>query len=254
VRDYVAPPLALSVEEEKGEVNFSRGESIPAAELWKALSLTGSPPTQSGVGYCQPNPYARGKHLSLWCAVLGFGALVVAAVFLDTSLPHESVLRMDVALKDENVAVSEPFTLVSSSQAVEVRASAQIESSWAGLELALIDEESGDAHVADLEVSHFSGYDDGESWSEGSRSASAVLGSVPRGTYVLRAEVTLDPASARNAPPTATIEIVRGVFTWAPLVFAALTLWIPALFLTLTANGFERRRWADSDESDDEDD
>jgi hypothetical protein len=257
VRDYVAPPLALSCEEEKGEINWSRGNWLPAAEVWKGLSLPGAPPRPVGVGAVQPNPYEKQKRWATRTAVAGAVALVVLAAFLSSALPHERIASLDVPLPGEGVALSEPFELTSTRQSLQIAASAPMDQSWAGLDLALINDDSGEARTFGFELSHFEGRDDEGRWAEGSRSARAVLGNVPRGRYLLRVEVTLDPPSKARVPPTAHVEVVRGVFVYAPLLIALLAL-VPAPFwLRVRASDLERRRWAESDHpigGDDEED
>lgn len=249
VLDFTAPPLLLSCEREKGEVNWSAGRYITGAEVWKGLALPGYPPQAVGVGVAQPNPHEASKRRASLSAALGLVALVLLAALLSAALPRQTVTSLAVPLVAEGVALSEPFELKGSAQSVQLVASAEMQQSWAGLEIALINEGSGEAHTLGLELSHFEGADDGERWREGSRVAKATLGSIPGGTYLLRAEVTLDPRSSASVPPAAHLEVIRGVFTYAPFFLALFALLPAPLWTRLRASGFERRRWSESDHS-----
>src|SRR5207237_4029622 len=84
-------------------------------------------------------------------------------------------------------------------------------------------------------------------WSEGSTVARATLGAVPAGTYLLRAEVSLDPASKARVPPIAHVEVEHGVFVFAPFFIALPALFAAPFVARLRWSSFERRRWAESD-------
>jgi hypothetical protein len=251
--DYTAPPHVLSCEREKNEVNWSRGEYVPADEVWAGLGLPGKPPRAVGVGMGQPNPYFEGRRWASLSAWLGFAALLGLAVFLRASLPRQTLASIEVPLKNEGVALSEPFEL-SGPAALRISASAPMNQSWAGLDVALIQEATGEAHTVGFELSRFEGVDDGERWREGDTSGSATLGAVPAGTYLLRAEVTLDPQSAARVPPAAQLEIRRAGFVWTPFWVALVLLFVPAFALRQRFRAFERARWSEGDSDDEGDD
>jgi hypothetical protein len=96
----------------------------------------------------------------------------------------------------------------------------------------------------DTDLERYSGYEGGESWSEGDQDKTVYLGALPAGRYVLRIE-TQWPS---NKPaPALQVELRQGEFRGKYLLIAfALLLAVPVVvgvqwFL------FERRRWAESD-------
>ena len=247
VLDFTAPPRALSCEQEKSEVNWSAGEHLEAPELWKALSLTGAPPRPTGVGLAQPNPFAARARAANLSSLVGLLALIALAMILEVVLPKQRAADLTVPLVADGVVLSEPFELTGDSQAVQIVASAPMEQSWAGLDFALINEASGEARTFSLEVSHFEGVDDGERWREGSRTAKATLAAVAGGTWLIRAEVTLDAASPHPPPAAAQVEVIRGVFTYTPFFLALLALLPAPLWYRFRKSAFERDRWSESD-------
>ena len=75
---------------------------------------------------------------------------------------------------DHNVFVSEPFTIPSGRHAIAIHASAPVDNSWIGLDVALINDDTGQSEAVGVDVSYYHGYEGGESWSEGSKNGSAL--------------------------------------------------------------------------------
>jgi ribosomal protein S27E len=258
--DYVAPPALLSVERDPDgrEVSWTRGEYLDGEELWEAFALPGSPPPRSGVGAAQPNPYS-GRTRKAWTmtifALLALG-IVAAALALR---PRETVVALDVPLVMGEVTLSAPFELAGGPQALEVTGAAPgVSQAWIGLDVALIEEATGESEAVGVELSRFSGRDSEGTWSEGSHRGSAVIGAVKGGRYVLRVEPVLESVQGGTVPPTARVELARGVFLAWPLLIALGLLVAPPLWWSVRSGRFEVRRWAESDHpivtSGDEDD
>jgi hypothetical protein len=244
--DFVAPPFLLSAETGEGEVAWSLGESITGEELWKAFGLEGRPPRRVGVGAAEPNPH-RPRTGPAW-KVAGVAVLALAALAAMTGAraPREEVLALDVPLEAGRVTLSEPFQLAGGPQAVEIVADADVRQAWVGLDVALIEDDTGESDAVGFELSHYSGVSEGEAWSEGSRHGQAVVGAVRDGRYLLRIEPSVE--RGRGAvPSTAHVRVVRGVFLWTPLALALVGIALWPVALGWRAVAFERRRWQESD-------
>ncbi len=244
--DYVAPPLLLSAERGEHEISWSRGEYVEGAEIWKAFSLPGSPPRAVGVGPAQPNPHAARLKRSWMAAGVALPALMLLGLALAARAPREEMLAIEVPLTQGQVTLSEPFELRGGPQAVEIAAEADVSQAWVGLDVALIEDDTGESEAAGLELSRFSGVEGGEAWSEGSRRGSAVVGQVHDGRYLLRVEPQVERGRG-YVPPTARVRVVRGVFLAAPLVLALLLATAWPILTTVRAVAFARRRWDESD-------
>jgi hypothetical protein len=245
--DYVAPPYMASSETTDKELNWTLGQSIAGAELWRAFGLPGEPPEASGVGPCQPNPQqGRARRLGT-AAAYACGSLLLAAVSIAAVLPRTPVLSLTVPLSGSSpVSISEPFEIHGATHAAAIRATASnLNQAWVGLDVALINEQTGQSDAVAIELSSYSGYDGGEHWSEGSSVGSAKIGAVPAGRYVLRVEPQIEAGAIR--PEAVTLTVTHGVSLWFPLVCAFLLLagW-PAIVL-IRAWAFEQRRWQNSD-------
>jgi hypothetical protein len=248
IDDYVRPPHQLSTEHTAKERIWTYGQHISAEQLWQSFGQAGSPPTSSGIGPCQPNPYAKHKRDLLMG--LGFGAalLVLFTVALAITQPKRVRLVHHVPVTAEQpVSLSDPFELRGGMQAVEISAHSDFDvgNGWSALDVSLIEEQTGRSDDLDLEVSLFSGYSDGESWVEDGRHAEQRLGGVTPGRYVLRVEPHFDPAYSR--PTSVRMEVAQGAYLWLPLWLCMLALSAPVFIWWVASSRFEASRWSESD-------
>src|SRR5262249_58661635 len=77
---------------------------------------------------------------------------------------------------------------------VQVLINANVSNNWAYFNLALINEQNGDAYDFGREVSYYCGSDSDGPWTEGSPSDVSYLPSVPAGRYYLRVQPEGDPS------------------------------------------------------------
>lgn len=245
--DYVRPPYQLSVEHAPNEQTWSRGEYVPAEQVWKSFGQSASPPAQKGAGPCQPNPHAKALRDVLIGFGIGLSLMVLFTVALSIAQPRRVRLVHHVPLADEQaVSLSDPFKINGGVQAVAIEGYAAFAGDgWVALDISLIEEQTGKSAEVDMELSYFSGYSDGEHWSEDTRSAEKRVGSVAPGRYLLRVEPHFDPAYAR--PSFVRIEVAQGAYLWLPLVLCMLALGLPPLVLWIMKASFEARRWSESD-------
>ncbi|HEX4385114.1 MAG TPA: DUF4178 domain-containing protein [Myxococcales bacterium] len=245
--DYVAPPYMLSSEKDGGEISWSRGEYMTGAQVWAAFQQTGAPPKAHGVGAAQPNPIPAVAGRS-WGIALA-AASVVMLLALGFSARKQTVLELPVPMPDagELVTLSPPFELSGGPQAVRISARAAVQQAWIGLDVALINDESGESDAVGFELSHYEGFEGGEHWSEGSESGQAIIGSVPDGRYVLRVEPESQKEASGKLPPSVWVAVERRPFVPGPLVLALTLIFLWPIVLWIRGRRFEQRRWAESD-------
>ena len=259
--DYVAPPVMLSSEDDEEGTTWSLGAYMEPAEI--ATAFAGSTlalPPRTGVFANQPSPWASLSR-RLWMMGLE-GAMVLlllvgvllfmrqnAEVFRST---YQFARATDAPATDEQAFVTPLFALKGNGN-VRLSLRARVDNAWLGAGIALIDADRGNAFDTGLEVGRYSGYDGGESWSEGSYDASFRIPAVPAGNYYLR----IAPEGAVSAEYTVRVQRDTPVVWY--LLPAALALLLPPLIATIAAASFEHRRWMESDhppasESEDDDD
>jgi len=135
------------------------------------------------------------------------------------------------------------FELGGHTSDVDLTINTGLDNDWAYFNLALINEQTGEAYDFGREVSYYHGYDSDGSWSEGGRKDTATLGSIPPGHYYLRVEPEMDPGHGVNY--TLSIERDVPMFSWLWLALAALI--VPPFFLSARGWAFEYKRWQESD-------
>jgi uncharacterized protein DUF4178 len=249
VTDYVHPPRVLSREKMSKEVTWSIGEYVYGKDVWSAFRLTGEPPQATGVYENEPSPFSA-NITAVW---LGFAALTIGllAMMIGFDLPtsNEPVFRATYQLNrgapsGEASFVTDTFQLDGRISNVQVTTSASVQNDWIYVNYALINQDTGEAWDFGREISYYSGYDSDGSWSEGSRSDSVVVPTVPSGRYYLRIEPEADP---RNSSIAYTVEVRRNVPVIAFYGIGFLALLLPAILITWRSVSFERSRWSESD-------
>jgi len=242
--DYVAPPRLLSREKTEGEVTWSMGEYTPGGRVWEAFALPGSPPPPRGAYANQPSPH--GGHARLWPMFALFAALLAGVLIFRAGAGNRPVLvRENLVYENaggaENVVVTPPFQLRGRPSTLRVAMGTNVVNGWAAFEMTLVDEATGRTREFAREVSYYAGYEDGERWTEGSRSGAVTVPSVPAGTYRLviapqgSTRITYDVRVTRDAPAV-----------WLYLL-ALVALLVPPAVRGAQHLSFEHQRWMESD-------
>ena len=244
--DYVAPPMMLSKDITPEEVTWSLGTYTEPQRIREAFKVKEDFPSRTGIFANQPNP--RGPASAYWRV---FGLLFLACIGL-------MVLRFSTAANkkvfantheynraqgDTDAFVTPEFDVPGRTSNLAFDINTDLNNNWAYFNLALIGAD-GTAYDFGREVSYYRGVDDGESWTEGSRTDRVMLPAIPPGRYYLRVEPERDPG---GLPFTYTIEVRRDVPRMWPYVLALILLLVPATLITFSRLAFESMRWKESD-------
>lgn len=248
ISDYISPPTMLSREVSEKEVVWSQGEYLDAEELRAAFKVEAPPLKQSGVFANQPNLLVeRHRHI---CRL--FWKLAALATLLQLLLSFvfssQLVLREQFVLSPQNEDAgreTREFVLSSRARTLLVRHSTDVDNNWLSLTSTLIEKKTGEAYQGTQEVAHYKGVDDGESWSEGSRSDEIVFKGIPPGSYTLAIDYELG-ADRRDAVVD-TVEVVRNPAGWANYVLLLIFLAVFPLYSRWRRNAFDAKRWSESD-------
>jgi hypothetical protein len=245
VSDFVSPPFILSFEQTEAEATWSIGEYIEPAVIWKAFGLKSSVPPKVGIAPNQPSKLADlSGQIWKWWGIFLLVAFLVQMIFLLLSgnrLVFQDAFAFHLADKEKS-RVTEIFELTGRPSNVVVRSKADVNNSWIYLNLALINEETGNAYDFGREISYYHGRDGGEAWSEGSPSDEAVLPSIPAGRYYLRIEPEAEVASLNYS-----VQIYRDVPSWTFFFLTLVGLSVFPIFYWWRRRTFEYYRWSESD-------
>jgi len=248
--DYIAPPFGISKEittTGAQELSYSHARYMTPDEVEQAFGVKKLRRPQA-VGPMQP---FNGPRLGYaWAAMVV--ALLAIAIALGVTRPNRVALQQiyDVeaappaegAPPNGRVLFSEPFDL-SGNYNVEIDGMANLENSWIYVDGDLVNEAGGVVRPFELPLEYYHGYDDGESWSEGSRSHERFLSRPEKGRYVLRMETQWENG---KTPPPLHVTVREGVFRWIYFIVALLLISLPPLGTALMRIGFESQRWKDS--------
>lgn len=242
--DYIAPPQMLSQEISAGEINWSLGTYIANDEVEKIFGIEGLP-RPWGVG---PNQPFTGRFYYTWGALPLLLLFVLAVIMLPIAGVTRTALDEQVTLPPMPNAqapvqvFSQPFEL-KANRNVRITASAQVDNSWADLDVDLVNDQSQEVESVNVPVEYYTGSDSDGPWTEGSRSSDATLSSLPAGKYTMRVEGTWQ--NWQQQMPV-QVKVEQGVNRGVNFCCALLVLAIVPFFGLLRKFSFESGRWKDS--------
>ena len=248
VSDYVSPPRVISAERTGKEITWSMGEYITGRDLWRAFKLGGEAPTPIGVYENQPSPFSAEVKNIWWMAGAGLLLLIVLMMLVYSTARDEQVFsqsyEFNTNVKSESSFVTDVFELKGRTSNVELTTTSPLDNKWIYLNYALINQDTGYAYDFGREVSYYHGYDEDGFWSEGKRTDTVTVPSVPPGNYYLRVEPESD---FYRGTIYYTITVKRDVPQASFFGLGALALLVPAGLITWRSLNFEHLRWAESD-------
>jgi len=276
--DYLRSPEMLSREithggPDTGEISWSRAVYISAETIEKVFGLQQTLPRPAYAAPSQPSSFRR---LYAWWAVM-VGLTILLGLFFQYHDRHQQVFHKTYLLPavrqagqaekpdvqpelaggdvsggtaaggDEGqIFFSEPFE-VRDRENIEIRLSASGTSFWLAVDGDLVDEQSGVVQEFSVPVEYYQGVSDGESWSEGSREASAFLSALPAGQYSLRIVGHHGPP---NVPLSFEVSVYENVARTAHLLLALVAVsLIPGIALLLQLGLAYSRRTGSSKEN-----
>jgi len=241
--EYINPPFILSVEVSKdGEASFF-GEHISKGAVKKAFGLKDMP-VKSGVGIVQPFAIDIRSMAMIFC----FFAIVILTshFFIYSGRQVVQVLNDNLSFDTYNGKdyVSKPFTLKGGSAPLNISLNANVDNSWASVQVALVNEKTHDEEYATQDIEYYHGYEGNESWSEGSTDQNFNLCGVSAGTYHLIVTPQKPPEDLTSTSLTISAEWNRPS-VWNMVIPIVVMLLVVVGFYFISLN-FEYRRWEDS--------
>jgi hypothetical protein len=262
--DSIAPPAMLSRESNQNEENWSLSTYMTVGEVQRAFGdkdlPLGSP---QGVAPNQPNGWqAASNVMAIAFMLLCLSGIVFSMIAsddrkatLELRAPAVSTPAMPpepppdgtappapIAEPPANVFFSEPFVLDAGKNIELTFVASGLDNNWAYIAADLVNEQTGAVVTLGGNIEHYSGYEDGESWSEGARVTTEMVGPQPAGTYLMRVETLY---SGTGELPV-VVSVKQGVFRFKYLGWAIVFLMVPFLFVGLISWSKERSRWQNS--------
>lgn len=259
ITEFILPPFMLVQEQQKSSdrVNWYKGEHLEPAQIEAAFQVDPSRiPRRNGVGAIQPAPGEGNWPALKWVALVMALAVVVTQLLLLFVKPERLLLQqqfssqpatMDNAVAataagSNNVIVTRSFE-VQGPAALEFDLKSSLSNQWVEVPITLVNENTGVSYEFTKSLEYYSGVEDGESWSEGSRQDDATLAGIPSGHYHLN----LYPTSDFGTSLLVDLTVSQNTPLHSNAVLALLVLLLYPGIQFFRRHNFEQTRWLNSD-------
>jgi len=256
INEFIAPPYMLVQERKPNKsVEWYKAEYVEAKQIAKAFGVEKyALPDTLGVGAIEPAPGDKS-----WATLLSFSLLmallvVITQITMLAIRPERQLINQQFssqldAVKPASVGAGSEAVIISSSFEVEGPAAISVElrsaldNQWLEVPAVLVNEKTGQQFEFSKTLEYYHGYEDGESWSEGSQSEESTLAKVPSGRYHLN----LYPATEAglDLPISLTVSQQSSLHSNAVLLLLALFLYPGIQFWRRSY--YEHKRWENSD-------
>ncbi|WP_419489357.1 DUF4178 domain-containing protein [Chryseobacterium bernardetii] len=212
-KEYVNGTEMISREEYGKSVQFFKGNHISRFEIKKAFGVKDLP-YRSGTGIVQPFYFNVQQCIN----IMAITALLICILqlYVVTSRSNQTVFKQSINFADvtDKEVMSKSFTLSGGSAPLKVHAFSDVDNSWASIGLSLVNEKTNEVIYASKDIEKYSGFEDGESWSEGSNTEDFNLCGIPAGTYHFQISAekeggAKDPFKSGYRPEDADFSIVK---------------------------------------------
>jgi Domain of unknown function (DUF4178) len=278
--EFINPPFILVKEKNKeahGAIDWYLGEYIENDEIAEGFNIDVETfPEPNDIGANEPNPYSARWDQAWKISVAAMVLLIIVQLTLGLLKPTETILNKSVSLTpppppaadtSKSAAATRAasnfyqqsnggnyefqslktssFTIFKGPAPVEIEISVPIDNSWFEATLELVSEKDNQTWDVTREVEYYHGYDDGESWSEGSNSGSVTLTNIPAGKYHLN----IYPYSGNAFLNEMNITVTANITLWQNIIITILVLCIYPLYCWFRRRQFEVNRWMGNDYS-----
>ena len=185
--EYINPPYLLTCERDDQRFESFYGKYISGDEIAKGFGISIHKfPEVKGMGYTQPLVFSFNEKMMVKITVL-FMALALIILLISNNRAEDKLVFKNsfdqASLNEQKMFTTSSFHLDGGRKNLVLQVSAPISNDWFFAEYALINEKTEEEIVFTKELEYYSGYESGESWSEGSPYGEAFLSSIPEGDY-----------------------------------------------------------------------
>ena len=251
--EYVAAPYILINEQKGDRPSWFIGQYVSVADLCEAFEIKKEGlPAREHPGHFNPKTfYPR------WRPLLNFSVVMVSLVIVVSMVdafvkPTKRVFGGQYNCELDTGAnpgckpvITPPFDIDGPASVAVALSSATVDNNWMEIPFVLVNDNTGKAYEVDKVLEYYHGYDDGESWDEGSKAGTVALSSVPSGSYHLNIYPALDINVAQGAE--FDISVNQHVFKTSNFLFTLMLLILYPFIQEIRKYRFEHSRWFDSE-------
>lgn len=248
--EFVAPPFSLNVDQTSTEATLTWGTLIDKSVVEKTFGLKQPLPKPEGIAPAQVNEFkAKAWDAAKWAGI--WSCCLIALMVVFSTMGTTQTYFQGAFSTPPEVAGGSPeaqrFTetfVVPKAVPLEVTIVAGgLDNGWLGVSADLVNQDTGEVISVYGEPSYYSGVDDGERWSEGSREVTKQTDVVDPGNYLVRLTPSFDPG--RPFDYSVKVAADDGAQPCCPISFIIVLLLSP-LYFWVRASGFETAKWNDS--------
>lgn len=282
-REFINPPYILVREANKAnskQVDWYFGEYLEPEEIAIAFNVPADTfPERIDIGANQPNPYKKRWGGALWVSAAAIALAIVFQIVLSFVKPEQLIVNKTVPLSLPPVALKDStkrdssgksaldslasaispasgnfeyqplrtssFSIYNGPAPLKIELNAPADNNWFEATVELVNEADNQSWDVSKEIEYYHGYEDGESWSEGSTSESVTIEDVPKGKYHLN----IYPYAGSMLFNSMDIKVTANVMLWQNFIITILLLCIFPLVCWLLMRRYEVNRWMFSDYS-----
>ena len=246
--EAIDPPFMFSYERGENELEYSIGEYMDAADVHAAFGIDASPRPQ-GIHPAQP---FRPSTLLVGLSKAGpiFAAIAFIGLLVVFVLGDGREITRTFIDDPSSRAWTVPFTVVDADRMLKIQLETPVSNNWVYYDV-LVSAAGSDEPFLSLgkEVAFYEGRDSDGYWSEGSKRADALFKVPAAGDY----EIEIQASEAGGSIPSLGVRLYEGVMVRRYAVIMLALSALAALALPIMRHNFEKRRWADVLEDDDDD-
>ncbi len=249
LEEYSAPPYLLVSEQLRdAKPAWYLAEYLEPAWVARTFGLAATDlPARQGVGAAQPSPTRHWPQLAR-LAGLAVALLTVAQLVLALKPTVNGSEEFVVASADragyQQMTVSKSFEMRETGALAVTLEIPDLTNHWAELTVSLVNEQTGRGYEFTRSIEYYEGNEGGEHWTEGDRTAGAVLSAVPAGHYHFNLYPTLDKDTGAVA---LQLRLEEHTALWSNYLLALGSLGLLPLWVWWRRRRFEQERWANSD-------
>lgn len=250
VEEYISPPYLLTREQRGNETpTWYLAQHLEPEQVAAAFALSRKDlPARRGIGAAQPPPAPNWPHLRL-LFLSAVGLLTIMQLILSlrphgTHEPLHFTYTEPTPGANSQMLVSPSFEIQrGTTLTIELQAPS-LSNHWVEVTASLVNEQTGRGREVTRSLEYYEGVEDGESWSEGSRTASAWLDGVPAGRYHFNLYPSADPGTG-SVP--LTLEMGEESAPWSNYFLILFGVALLPLGVRWRRRSFEKKRWQHSD-------
>jgi len=258
VIEGIDPPFGFSMNRTSEELETEMQTYLNRDEILESFGVAEAQPSPTGIHAIQPfepGPLhvAASSAAKMFLPLSALAALALL-IFGGGSTVAEAILKNPA--KGGEVSFDAPST----NRLMAIELKSNLSNQWAAYDMTLVHDESGEEVEFGSGMQYYSGYSGGESWSEGSRTATMRFKPPLTGKYTLRiASAKLDP----NEPLTKSdrkqfapnkplrVEVRQNVFVMRYFLILAILLGLIYASMWIRSAMFESARWGGGEDDDD---